>query len=120
MEKSQGNSFTLFFRHAIVKLAQKIFHLAYYLLTLGAGAETMDKVESAEAQQAAGNPDDSQLWLIMGLQSGTLTFYGFAGDDKGLHTFKYKKVQGTIMFCKNLIELRQAILTNFAGTPALK
>ena len=120
MAESPPNSLRLFFRHALIKLSQKIFDFAYFLLSLGAGRETLEKVEQVEAQEAAAGLDDSQLWLIMGLQSGTLTFYGFTGDDKDLHSFKYKQVRGSIMFCKNLIQLRHEIMTNFDGVPALR
>ena len=115
MEEPQLSSFRILIRQTLIKVSEKIFDFAYYLLSLGAGRETMEKVEKVEAEEAAAAPDDSQLWLIMGLQSGTLTFYGFAGDDKELHSFKYKKVSGRIMFCKNLIELRHEIITNFAS-----
>ena len=112
MEEPQQNSFRLLIRRTLIRLSEKIFDFAYYLLCVGAGRATMDKVD---AEEEAGGPDDSKLWLIMGLQSGTLTFYGFAGDDKDLHSFKYKKVRGSIMFCKNIIELRHEIMTNFAN-----
>ncbi len=91
-------------RFILIRLSEKIFDFAYYLLRLGSG-NAVDQVTGKKPDISA--PDD-QHWFLVAHQSGHVYMTGFVGADEALKQFK-RRMRGQILMCRNLDQMRTEI-----------
>ncbi len=93
-----------YIRFFLIRLSEKVFDLAYFLLRLGS-SNAVDQVVGEAPEISA--PDD-QHWFLVAHQSGHVYMTGFVGADEALKQFK-RRMRGQILMCRNLNQMRTEI-----------
>lgn len=91
-------------RYFLIRLSERLFDLAYFLLRLGSD-NAVDQVVGQPPDISA--PDD-QHWFLVAHQSGHVYMTGFVGADEALKQFK-RHMRGQILMCRNLDQMRTEI-----------
>lgn len=102
-----------YMRYILIRLSEKLFNLAYFLLRR-ASNNAVDQVVGQPPDISA--PDD-QHWFLVAHQSGHVYMTGFVGADEALKQFK-RRMRGQILMCRNLDQMRTEI--ELAATAATR